>query len=68
MKTKVLCVFGENDPGLVYLRTRIGHRIKMLMRTPIFNITEVIGMDHPMHRHTKRPIVRQMITDFVNKL
>lgn len=68
LKTKTLLIFGENDPGVVYLRTRIGYRIKQLSKTGFFILLEVAGMDHPMHRHTKRPIVKQEMIEFVKKL
>jgi hypothetical protein len=68
LKTKTLLIFGENDPGVVYLRTRIGYRIKQLSKTGFFSLLEVAGMDHPMHRHTKRPIVKQQMIEFVKKL
>ncbi|MGZ8271534.1 MAG: hypothetical protein ACXW1T_09965, partial [Methylophilus sp.] len=68
LKTKTLLIFGENDPGVVYLRTRIGYRIKQLSKTGFFSLLEVTGMDHPMHRHTKRPIVKQQMIEFIKKL
>lgn len=68
LKTKTLLIFGENDPGVVYLRTRIGYRIKQLSKTGFFSLLEVAGMDHPMHRHTKRPIVKQEMIEFVKNL
>jgi alpha/beta superfamily hydrolase len=68
LSTKVLLIYGEADPGLTYLRTRIGYRIRSLLKTSFFKLEEIRGMDHPMHRHTKRPMVKKLIADFVREL
>jgi pimeloyl-ACP methyl ester carboxylesterase len=47
-------VFAEGDDGIVYLRQRFARRLNRLERVRV----EVLpGIDHPMHRSWRRPVV-----------
>lgn len=44
--TKVLLVYTSNDPGLDYIRHRMGRRLEKLRRHEHFRMIEIAGPDH----------------------
>jgi alpha-beta hydrolase superfamily lysophospholipase len=60
-----LLAFATDDDGLQYLQTRCERRLRKVMASHVVNMTEVAGLDHPMHRHRRRPEIFAAITDFV---
>jgi pimeloyl-ACP methyl ester carboxylesterase len=61
----VCLLFAEADPGIVYLRTRMGRRLRLLLGIGGVQLREIEAMDHPMHRHWLRPRALEVIERFV---
>jgi pimeloyl-ACP methyl ester carboxylesterase len=59
----VKLVFAEGDDGLIYINGRLRRRAQRLQRAGRVSITELPGVDHPMHRTWMRPSVLTMLTD-----
>jgi esterase/lipase len=49
-------MFAEGDDGLIYLRSRLARRLDEVCRTSV-SVTELHGVDHPMHLAWMRPRV-----------
>ncbi len=62
----VCLLFAEADPGIVYLRTRMGRRLRLLLASGALQLREIEAMDHPMHRHWLRPRALEVIERFVH--
>jgi|SRR5579884_4003623 len=54
-------LFAEGDDGLVYLRQRVGRRLVSLERRGALRVTELPGVDHPLHRAWVRPRVTEAL-------
>jgi alpha-beta hydrolase superfamily lysophospholipase len=50
-------LFAEGDDGLVYLNSRLSRRVRRLRRQGAVSVTEMAGVDHPMHLAWVRPQV-----------
>ena len=61
----VLLAFADGDPGIVYLRTRLGRRFQILLRGPSLKLVEIKNIDHAMHRHRHRASMFEQISRFV---
>lgn len=64
-KVNTLLAFADNDDGLQHLRVRCGRRFEQVLASQVVSMIEVPGLDHPMHRHRRRPIMFDAITQFV---
>jgi dienelactone hydrolase len=53
----VKLVFAEGDDGLIYINGRLRRRAQRVQRSGRVSITELPGVDHPMHRTWMRPSV-----------
>ena len=62
----VCLLFAEADPGIVYLRTRMGRRLRLLLTSGALQLREIEAMDHPMHRHWLRSRALEVIERFVH--
>jgi pimeloyl-ACP methyl ester carboxylesterase len=58
----VKLVFAEGDDGLIYINGRLRRRAQRLQRGGRVSITELPGVDHPMHRTWMRPSVLTALT------
>jgi pimeloyl-ACP methyl ester carboxylesterase len=58
-------LFAEGDDGLVYLRQRAGRRLGRLHRV---RVTELPGVDHPMHRAWRRTRVVEALHEALNRI
>ncbi len=67
-QVRTLMAFAKDDDGLQYLRIRCGRRLRQVLASGVVSVTEVAGIDHPMHRHRKRPEMFAAITDFVTSV
>lgn len=54
-------LFAEGDDGLIYLRQRLARRLHNLERAGALRVTELPGVDHPMHRTWMRPRVAEAL-------
>ena len=64
-KVRTLLAFSDNDDGLQYLQSRCGRRLAQVLKSGVISLVEVPGIDHPMHRHRKRPIMFEKIIQFI---
>lgn len=64
-KIRTLLAFAEADDGLQYLQMRCKRRLDDVLHSNIVSMVEIAGIDHPMHRHRRRPAMFKAITDFV---
>ncbi len=62
---RTLLAFADNDDGLQHLRVRCGRRFEQVLASQVVSMIEVPGLDHPMHRHRRRPVMFDAITQFV---
>lgn len=62
-RVPVHLLFAENDDGLIYIRQRIGRRLRTLTEAGALQVTEMPGVDHSMSRIWKRPAVAALIRD-----
>jgi pimeloyl-ACP methyl ester carboxylesterase len=58
-------LFAEGDDGIVYLRQRFGRRLRQLRRV---RVTELPGIDHPMHRVWRRDRVVQALHEALERI
>jgi pimeloyl-ACP methyl ester carboxylesterase len=56
-------LFAEGDDGLVYLNGRHARRLHRLCRRGTVTVSELDGVDHPMHRVWLRPRVAEALAD-----
>jgi pimeloyl-ACP methyl ester carboxylesterase len=61
-------VFAEGDDGLIYINGRLRRRAQRLQRGGRLSITELPGVDHPMHRTWMRPSVLAALTDALDEI
>lgn len=67
-KIRTLLAFAEADDGLQYLQMRCKRRLNDVLHSNVISMVEVPGIDHPMHRHRRRPAMFKAITDFLLSL
>ena len=60
-RVPITMLFAEGDDGIVFLRTRLARRITRVQRSGTIRVTEVPGIDHPMHRVWLRPRMLQAL-------
>ena len=65
-QTPVLAVFAEGDDGLQYIQDRIARAFRRARRGGLIDVTTVPGIDHPMHRHWKRPSMVDAISAWLD--
>jgi alpha/beta superfamily hydrolase len=56
-KTPVTMMFAEGDPGIEFLRLRLGRRLGVILRGGSIDIVEIPEIDHSMHYVWRRPAV-----------
>ncbi|MGZ4166833.1 MAG: hypothetical protein ACXVSE_18640 [Solirubrobacteraceae bacterium] len=54
-------VFAEQDDGLIYLRRRLARRLERVCRGGTVSVSELPGVDHPMHLVWMRPRVARVL-------
>jgi pimeloyl-ACP methyl ester carboxylesterase len=64
----VKLVFAEGDDGLIYINGRLGRRAQRVQRGGRVSITELPGVDHPMHRTWMRPSVLTALTEALTEI
>jgi dienelactone hydrolase len=55
--TPVTMMFAEGDPGIEFLRNRLGRRLDAAVRRGTISIVEIPDIDHSMHQVWRRPAV-----------
>jgi alpha-beta hydrolase superfamily lysophospholipase len=66
--TRVLLLFAEGDDGIEYLRNRLRRRLGAALASERFELLEIPGIDHAMHREWRRPAVVDAIAGFVERI
>lgn len=61
-------VFADNDDGLIHLRSRLGRRLRRHCRSGALQVTEMPGVDHPMHMTWMRPRVVQTFAGLLGQI
>lgn len=65
---QVHLVFAENDDGLVHLRSRLSRRVRRHCAAGALQVTEIPGVDHPMHRTWMRPRVAETFRELLRQI
>lgn len=63
-----LLAFAANDDGVNHLRIRCARRLRKVLENDVISLVEVADIDHPMHRHRRRPAMYAHIIDFLKKI
>lgn len=61
-------LFAEGDDGLEYLRDRLGRRLRVAVASGLVTVTELIGVDHGLHRTWLRPAVYAAIATELDRI
>jgi pimeloyl-ACP methyl ester carboxylesterase len=61
-------LFAEGDDGIVYLRQRFGRRLARIQRGGVVRVTELPGIDHPMHMTWRRPVVVRAVHEALERV
>lgn len=64
----VALVFARDDDGIEYLRDRLGRCTRRVSRGSSLTITELDGLDHPMHRQWRRHEALAAIESLLDRL
>ena len=65
-QTPILAVFAEGDDGLQYIQDRTARAWRRAIAPGLMQVTTVAGIDHPMHRHWKRPSMVDAISAWLD--
>jgi pimeloyl-ACP methyl ester carboxylesterase len=67
-RVPALLAFAAGDDGIEYLENRCHRRLSSLKQRGAISVVEIEGIDHPMHRHQKRPEMLAAIATFLDGL
>lgn len=61
-----LMLFADDDDGLEFLRDRLPKAWSGALGSGVFDLVEIVSLDHSMHMYWRRPEVLQAMLDFLS--